>query len=73
MADQAELRQLLERVPGGTVGCDVCGFSDVEVAPSLFRLVPADGDEGGLDVVTTVCRQCSAVQLYSRSQLEKLG
>jgi hypothetical protein len=61
------------------VGCDVCGFTDVEVAASPFRLMPVDdaggpsGSGEGLAVVATTCPECSAVQLYSHAHLERLA
>ena len=75
MTDQTELERLRARATGGTPGCDVCGFADVEVPDSRFRLEPAADAEGradsreGLDVVVAICPQCSAVQLYSSSHL----
>jgi RNase P subunit RPR2 len=70
MADGTDLRSMLEAA-GGTVGCDVCGTSNVEVSAAPVRLAAAD-DAPGLEVVTVICNDCSAIQLYSYPQLEKL-
>jgi hypothetical protein len=49
-----------------------------EPLESVVRLVAVDergepGAGGGLDVLATVCPTCSAVQLYSYRQLERLA
>ena len=70
MAGGADPRSMLEAT-GGSVGCDVCGFNNVEVSNAPLRLAAAD-DAPGLEVVTVICNDCSAIQLYSYAQLEKL-
>jgi hypothetical protein len=61
MIDFAELRSTIEDA-GGTVGCDVCGFTELEILEAPVRP----------DVLTLVCPQCAAIQLYSHPHLERL-
>jgi hypothetical protein len=61
MIDFAELRSTIESA-GGTPGCDVCGFTELEI-----REVPIQPD-----VLTLVCPKCAAIQLYSHPHLERL-
>jgi hypothetical protein len=76
VVDYAKLRPTVENA-GGTVGCDVCGIDSTEPIDSMVRLVAVDErgqpEEGGLDVLATVCPRCSAVRLYSHRQLERLA
>jgi len=65
MIDFAELRSTIENA-GGTVGCDVCGFVELEIHESEQQ------SAGGLGVLTLVCPKCAAIQLYSVPHLERL-
>lgn len=61
MIDLAELRSTIENA-GGSVGCDVCGYIEVEIIEAVAQS----------DVLTLVCPQCAAIQLYSHPHLERL-
>jgi hypothetical protein len=77
VVDYAKLLPALENA-GGTVGCDVCGVDKTDPLESVVRLAAVNergepGAGGGLDVLAMVCPTCSAVQLYSYRQLERLA
>lgn len=61
MVDLAELRSTIESA-GGSVGCDVCGFVELEIMEAAIQP----------DVLALVCPKCAAIQLYSLPQLERL-
>jgi hypothetical protein len=61
MTDLAQLRATVESA-GGTVGCDVCGYIELEILEALIQP----------DVLALVCPKCAAIQLYSYPHLERL-
>jgi hypothetical protein len=77
MVDDANLRTALANA-GGTVGCNVCGVTDLDTFESVLRLEPVDDaggavSRGGLEVLTMICPTCSAIQLYSYPHLKRLA